>query len=519
MKARKVLLVWVLIWLSVSLFAQKIAFQINRDTLKIGEQLEFRLEIFADSASGIKLPDKSDYRPFELVRQSVDTVKNPYGLIVKNFLTAWDSGHYVVPAVPIRIGDSIFKTDSLKVTVLGVPVDTTKQGLYPVKPAWETDLKNNIKISEKKSRFLGWIVLGLLIIGVFLFRYFLKKKKEAVRAKRLSPYEKAQAELEDILKEKWHLHNPDLFYVRLTDTLRNYLENALKLPAKERVSPVLIELLEDFRFENHEPINSERIAELKEMLHRADMAKFAKNEPAPVYREKDLSFVRSFIDELQRVLDKIAEEKQKAELEKLAIEKKEKRKIQIFRLAITGLLAVLLGMALYYFFKPQIKQWYQKSMSVMYRIPPESQWKPVSIGSAPSVVFISPVVPQAVETYYPAENLMSNLDEFAMLKSGVGNWKLYVFVFDGKKELPKDLVLNEIQRVLEKEYEEPVQINLREDGIITGAAKPESGRMKIYGKYFSDGSRVRVVLTEYTGENALWKSVSEKVIVSSGLKN
>ena len=54
-----------------------------------------------------------------------------YGII------SFDEGDYVIPKIKIQIGDKSFSTDSKKITVNLVQVDTTKQGLYEIKPIYD----------------------------------------------------------------------------------------------------------------------------------------------------------------------------------------------------------------------------------------------------------------------------------------------------------------------------------------------------------------------------------------------
>ncbi len=496
-------------------FTQQIHVEVSRDSIKIGEQLDYTLSIPADSSRQISLPDNENFAPFEVVKRfPADTLYEEKILHTTYRLTVWDSGHYYIPSLQIKINDSLLTTDSIPVYVAGVQIDTAKQGLYPVKPAREIRYKSSVKIQKKKTRHWKWIFV-LLLLGIPAY-WFLRKKQTLAHRKGLSPYEKAIAEWNRLVQSKMYASDWERFYVKLTGLLDEYLEQALRIPAKESVSPELIRLLRNYRFENNAQIPARHLDNLKELLQRADLAKFAKTEPLPVFREKDLQNVKSLIDGLQAEIDRIEEQKRKEEELRLQAQRAKKRKKRLIFAAAGTFILIIASIWIYTRYKQQIEKFYDNRFLVTNNIPPPSQWKPVSLGSPPALVFTTPEVPQAVETYYPSDTLVNATEEFALLKSEMKNLKIYVWLFDLKKQVPPSVLLAELQNTLEQLTGENPNLRLNEqDMSISGQA---GENQKLTGKLFLSGNKVRIIASTYP-EGDQWEETARKILNTAALKN
>ena len=82
-------------------------------------------------------------------------------------LTQFDSGGYVIPTQKVIIGEKPFYTDSLKVEVITIQVDTTKQGLYDIKPIIE--VRKSSQLVEISSNSFGSPIVGGLHYCIGLF--------------------------------------------------------------------------------------------------------------------------------------------------------------------------------------------------------------------------------------------------------------------------------------------------------------------------------------------------------------
>jgi hypothetical protein len=298
---------------------------------------------------------------------------------------------------------------------------------------------------------------------------------------------------EDLFRSKIYMENPGGFYVRLTGMLREYLEERLKIPAKESVTPRLMELLETFRFENGERFVPADLDVMREMLRRADLSKFAKIDPLPVYREKDLQFVKDFISRAEETIRRIEEEKharEEAERQRRLQQIRKRRRIY----GITAVSIILLaGIIVYRYYKTPVRQAYRQTVLKWQHIPPFATWKETELGSVPSLAFRFPDVPEPDDTYSPPDSLRKNLEEYAFYKGNAGNLHLFVWIWDLKENRLTDVWKAEIRRSLKTQgfnrveisgTGEKLSIKLSRDGT------DYTGKLK----FFTQGKKVRVWL-------------------------
>ena len=115
---------------------------IDSTAIKIGEELRYSIEVDTDSTALVVFSEEQTFQPLEIINSyPVDsTKKESYYRLTKTYgLTQFDSGTYTIPKQKIVIGDKIFYTDSLKVQVNPVIVDTTKQKLFDIKPITQVE--------------------------------------------------------------------------------------------------------------------------------------------------------------------------------------------------------------------------------------------------------------------------------------------------------------------------------------------------------------------------------------------
>lgn len=154
-------------------FAQVVS-SIDSTKIKIGEQIIYKIEVESHPDELVVFPEGQTFMPLEMVDSyPIDTIKNKekYNLIKKYGLTQFDSGTYTIPRQKIIISDKTFLTDSLQVEVNTVVVDTTKQGLYDIKPIIEVK-----KSGSNWWKYLLYILLAIAIIGGLLYWFIWRKK-------------------------------------------------------------------------------------------------------------------------------------------------------------------------------------------------------------------------------------------------------------------------------------------------------------------------------------------------------
>lgn len=352
-------LLYILFLFTTSLFAQKVTTSIDSTKKKIGAEFKLTLKTDVDTFSKVKFPNGKFFGNLEVLESyKIDTIRNGnrYELIKKYGLTQFDSGKYLVPKLPVIINGKKVFSDSIKIEISDVKVDTLKQKMY--------DIKNIIPV---KSEFGNWwiyllIVIALAVIGFFIYRLIKKKKTEEkpVVVEFKSPIEKATTLLQQLeKKELWQKGEIKNYYSELTDIARNYIEEEIQIPAMESTTSELIEGLRNAAKQKKLKLSSETVENLEKVLRQADLVKFAKVKPLDYEIEEDKKRISNSIVTIHNSIPEVVEEndelelwneqqKEKARLEKL---KKEKRKriiigvgIGVFLLVATlGILIAIKG--------------------------------------------------------------------------------------------------------------------------------------------------------------------------------
>ncbi|MFN4762119.1 LPXTG cell wall anchor domain-containing protein [Gillisia sp. Q332] len=337
----KFLLFSIFIATSFSGFAQetKISSAIDSTRIKIGEQIIYSIQVETDSTNLVVFPEGQTFNPMEVVESlQTDTsrVQNRFRLFKEYALTQFDSGNYTIPRQRVLVNDTPYFTDSMRVEVSNVVVDTTKQKMYPIKPAME--VPSGFQIPNWVWWFLG--ILLLIGLGYYFFR---RRKKKQEAAKQLPPYERALFELQQ-LDQSQFLENRQTkeYYSKLTEAVRRYLEDEIHLRAMESTTSELIHDLEIKMEAGQLKLSRETIDELKRILQRADLAKFANSRPDVITAKGDRSKIEHVINDTKAAIPEPTEEELlKDEAYRIERLRKRKRKKIIY-----GVLAGVLVIAI-----------------------------------------------------------------------------------------------------------------------------------------------------------------------------
>jgi len=331
--------------ISFSTFAQ-VTSSIDTTQIKIGEEIIYSIQVVADSTDLVLFPEGQTFNPLEVIESyKIDTTRfqDKITLIKKYGLTQFDSGRYTLPSQRIVINSKPFNTDSVSIEVADVLVDTTKQKMYTIKPAFEVkDPAFNI------LKVFYWLVPILLLMGVVGYFYFRRKKKKAKEAEQLPPYEEAL----EALKTLDHSHflkndNSKKYYSALTEIIKRYLHREVDDSALESTSNELIERLVLHRDAGHFDFDSVTIKKLDSIFKRADLIKFAKMKEEAGQAKADRSVVEDIINETQEIIPEPTEEElleDKRYLEEL--QKKHLRRKRI-KIALGVFTAILLSGVIY----------------------------------------------------------------------------------------------------------------------------------------------------------------------------
>ena len=327
---------------------------IDAPKIKIGEQITYKIEVDADSTDLVVFPEGQTFSPLEMIESyTVDTTKNSakYNLIKTYGLTQFDSGSYTIPRQKIIIGTKEYFTDSLKVEVNNILVDSTKQGLYDIKPF----------IEVQKSSSDWWktalIVLAILALIAFLMYWFIWRKKPLTEEEEIAllpPYERAKLALKK-LDETDYLQQAELkgYYSELTFIIRRYLDEKVYDRALESTTDELVHRLNLLKDGNQIELSKEDIRNIETILKRADLVKFAKSAPDIELAKIDRNTIDLEIDNVKQALPEPTEEEKllDQQYKEEQARKKQRRKIIItVSLSLFLLLATFIGFSIKYGF-------------------------------------------------------------------------------------------------------------------------------------------------------------------------
>jgi hypothetical protein len=340
--------------LSVSTNAQKITASIDSLSIKIGQELTYKIEVEVDTTSLVVFPEGQTFQPLEMIESyqvEATRMNDRFRLIKKYGLTQFDSGKYTIPRQKIVIGDYEFLTDSLKVEVNNIVVDTTKQALYDIKPIIEVD-----KSPSKWWLYFFGILLILALIAFLLYWFIWREKPltEEEKVALLPPYERAKLALQ-ALDNAHYLENNEIkaYYSDLTQIIRKYLDEKVYDRALESTTDQLINRLNILKDGNKIDINKDDIKNIETILKRADLVKFAKSKPDIELAKLDRNTIDVEIDQVKQALPEPTEEELMVDLkyQEELVKKKKKQKIIItVAVSLVLLIATYIGFSLHYGF-------------------------------------------------------------------------------------------------------------------------------------------------------------------------
>ena len=306
MKIRRLLILILMLSAEVTLLSGqevKVTSAFDTSRIYIGDQINYivTVEQPADVVLGLK-PLK------DTLCKNVDILAGPVtdSLILSNgrlkfesryLVTSFDSGIYVIPPFYAEISDASglkrFHSDYSFLEVIRVkiaPRDTSAKIFDIVKP-----YKAPVTLGEILPWLLLAVVMAALIWGVvILFRRLKRSKKEPEIILNPDPaHIIAFRELEHLKSEQlWQKGEVKLYYSRLTEIVRQYLENRFKVFSLEMTTSETLDALLKTGFKK-----DESYSRLKAVLNGADLVKFAKYKPEPSENENNFSETWQFVED------------------------------------------------------------------------------------------------------------------------------------------------------------------------------------------------------------------------------
>lgn len=161
------------------------------------------------------------------------------------------------------------------------------------------DIKDIVVVKDSFWSWFRYVLLGIFIIGLFyyLYRVYVKRKEQqalivpVVVEEVIPPHIAALESLKKLNRDKIWLTGEDKEYQSdLTFIIRQYIESRYEMSALEMTSD---ELLDEMNAKN---VRSGLIKDLDDILHIADLVKFAKARPTGSIHQELLDKAINFVN-------------------------------------------------------------------------------------------------------------------------------------------------------------------------------------------------------------------------------
>ncbi|MBO0590975.1 hypothetical protein I2486_06090 [Cellulophaga sp. E16_2] len=330
----------------------KVASGVDIKDIKIGEQINFTVNVRIDSIDQVTFPEGQSFAPLEMVESfATDTIpeNGKLTLIKKYALTQFDSGTYTLPQQKVIINQKIFSTDSVNIYVNTIPVDTIAQQLF--------DIKDIINVEKKNSFPWFWtlVIIGSILILAGLLYFFIWRKKKLTEEEKvalLPPYDRAMLELKKLENSKYLIQDEyKQYYSELTAIVRSYLEEDVHISALESTTDQLIEKLEMLKDAGNLKLDGDTIHQFKNILQTSDLVKFAKSKPDTSVAEQDRKAIENIVTKTKDAIPPPTEEEllQREEYLEELERKKHRNKIIITVVIAASVLIISTVTAVSYF--------------------------------------------------------------------------------------------------------------------------------------------------------------------------
>lgn len=286
------------------------------DTIMIGDRFRLEVEVEKDMVQIVEFPvyePQQEGGEIEVMGETpVDTLtlEGRRMLLKKSYeMAVFDEGIYSMGRIPVlyadkNIVDTIYSADSLRLFVDTYIIDTTTQKIYDIKPTIHTP----VKFGEFGGYlFNGLIILQLLVAVIYLLARRLARRKSGYKTPSKPdepPHLTAIRELEKLSEEKlWQNNRHKLYYTRLTDIIRQYIEHRYDIGGMEMTSDEIMDALKKIS------LGERSMTQIGRLLSTSDYVKFAKYIPDTEDNEMSFNDAYYFVEDT-KIIAPVPEEKE-----------------------------------------------------------------------------------------------------------------------------------------------------------------------------------------------------------------
>jgi hypothetical protein len=270
---------------------------VDSQRILVGQPIRLLLEAHVQGNAPLIWPALDSLPHFEFItRGQIDSVIRSDGRDYRQYITvtSFDSGTWAIPRLAFTISAKKAVTDSVRIAVDFSKFDPQKD---------YHDIRDIVDLPNPYARWVRWVVIFVTSVSLVFVIWMIRRKRPIVvtapprvAAPRLSPYEEAMGQLEEIVRLKLAEHGPvKQYYTRLNDILRLFVLRRLGIASLSETNEELIGQIRQL------PVGPDAFSRLSEALRVSDFVKFAKYQPGNTDNEYQLTVIRSSIEVLQQV--------------------------------------------------------------------------------------------------------------------------------------------------------------------------------------------------------------------------
>lgn len=281
-------------------YAQKIKVDavVDSSGYRIGDWIQVHISIAHPYNTTIRWsqPDSLSENFQKLAETKIDTIKQNSFLTENRTLTitTFDTGALLIPSFNFFYEDENHKVNSISSNALMVQISTVRVDTLKAFKGIKPNLIVTTEQKKKQSRLILIILANIILISATAFYFFRRRKRNVIKTTVIKVSASTTLEkLKQLEKENLQQTNTELYYVKLTLILREYIESKFDVAAFEYTTDKIILYLKE---KIKEPNILERLARDFQL---ADLVKFAKVNPSADENKNAMNTAMEFVTKTQ----------------------------------------------------------------------------------------------------------------------------------------------------------------------------------------------------------------------------
>lgn len=270
-----------IVFVSVSVNAQKATVTADKQKILIGEQFHLKLQANFNQGEPLDFFEVDSIPRFEILDKStIDTSKFNDGMALVQSLTitSWDSGK--IQIAPFVLGRYRTKPLTIDVAYSPHPFDTTQP---------YHDIHDILEVKRPIETTWYWYLIGLLIL-ILLFLLFFPKGKPKAKGEFVpdeGAYKRSLKKLDALNKRSDA--DSKVFYTELIQIFREYLHKRKNIYSFSKTTDDLSIQIEKLNMDR------DQYQQLLQALRLSDLVKYAKYQPERTESQNSINDIRESI--------------------------------------------------------------------------------------------------------------------------------------------------------------------------------------------------------------------------------